>query len=596
MTASAQWPDGGAPLRLYVHLDPTAEHASVQELFRRLLPELNWSAHLFLVGDGGARQRSQIDRLVPIVADHLDEHRLTSLSLHPVVTVASHADVDAVRDWSLLELVHGFQADAYREQSQARLAVHPIFTPVPGTPPEVVDMALRWAHSELATPSLLLATDPPQDYLAIPEVAESRLLVREDGDCSAHGVLATLRAHHVADSVLEKIRNGSHDLLVPCRSHLVADPGRALVFPCLLAWQRGGPSYGSGATNGRFTAGEVAIPVERCAACIAASAMAAESALAVGGRRDEARQLCFRLGIGLSRRGDHDGAAELARRAAELSGSDADRAAALLHRGLSLFELGRLADADEALLSAARCGADPGLVAYHRGRVQIAWPDEIEALERFAEAAASPSPHVDGRDLQLEMALAHIRLQEYDEARPHLDFAEGRDNGSEISFLRGVCDLNQGAADAGLAHFETALERTPAEDDLARVLLYLATSLKELGRFAEALPHLERAITVDPDELALHNLLGYCHYRLGRHSDAVECFRRAVEIDPASALDWANLGSNLRDLGRVDEAIAAYRQALELDPTIGFAAENLARLLRAETSDSDTANTPSPRD
>jgi tetratricopeptide (TPR) repeat protein len=576
------------PQRLYLHLDPTGDQESVTEWSRGLLPALNWRAHLFLVGDGGPRQRAQIDRLLPIVADHLDEHRLTALSLHPLVTIADRADVDLLKGWRLLELARRFQSEAYREQSQARLAVHPIFAPVPGTSPEVVRAALRSAHAELATPSLLLPDEPPASHLDIPEVAESRLYLRTEHGDSSRGTLATLRAHHVVESVLEEIRNGGAELLVPCRRHLVVDAGLARIFPCLLAWQRGGASHDPSGAGGGLVTSEVEVPVADCTACIRESALSAERALDLGGRRDEARQLCFRLGLALSHQHDHDGAVELALRAAELSGSDADRAAALLHRGLSLLELGRPADADEALRSAARCGADPGLVAYHRGRVQMAWPDEIEALERFEEAAAAKSPHVRGRDLHLEMALAHIRLEEYAEARPLLDAAAAPDNRSAISFLRGVCDLSRGAADAALAQFEAALDRSPEPDDLGRVLLYLATSLKELERFEDALPHLERAVALEPDELAHRNLQGYCYYRLGRHAEAVECFRRAVELDPTSALDWANLGSNLRDLGRVDEAIAAYRRALELDPTIGFAADNLARLQPSDLHESDS--------
>jgi tetratricopeptide (TPR) repeat protein len=574
--------DDVAPQRLYLYLDPTtADQESLVDLIRALLPDVNWQAHLFLVGDGGARQRAQVDRILPIIEKHLDEHLLTSLALHPLVKFASLVDVDALKAWSLLELTRRFQAEAYREQSQARLAVHPIFAPAPGTPPEVVGAALRSAHAELATPSLLLAGDPPQEYLEIPEVAQSRLFVRENGEDSADGVFATLRAHHVVESVLEKIADGGAELLAPCRRHLVVDAGLDRVFPCLMAWRRGGPWQDHRGADGFSDTDDLAIPVTECTACAKASVLSAERALALGGRRDEARQLCFRLGLALSRDGDHDGGAELALRATELSACDADRAAALLHRGLSLLEVGRLKDADEALLSAAGGGADPGLVAYHRGRVQMAWPDEIEALERFAEAAAAQSPHVDSRDLHLEMALAHIRLEEYDDARPHLDQAATADNRAVMEFLCGVCDLNQSAAESALAHFQTALEQPPDMDDLGRVLLYLATSLKELARFDDAIPFLERAVAVEPDELAHHNLLGYCHYRLGRHAEAVECFRRAVAIDPRSAIDWASLGSNLRELGRVDEAIAAYRRALELDPTIGFAAENLTRLERS---------------
>jgi tetratricopeptide (TPR) repeat protein len=582
MTSTDPALDDVAPQRLYLYLDPTtADQESLVDLIRALLPDVNWQAHLFLVGDGGARQRAQVDRILPIIEKHLDEHLLTSLALHPLVKVASLVDVDALKAWSLLELTRRFQAEAYREQSQARLAVHPIFAPIAGTPPEVVRAALRSAHAELATPGLLLPAEPPAGYLEDPEIAESRLYLRTDAGDTSRTVLTTLRAHHVVESVLEQLTHSAPDLLAPCRRHLVADVGPARIFPCLLAWHRGGPSYDPADAAGRVVPLDVEVPAKECPACIEQSALAAQRALELGGRRNEGRQLCFRLGLALSRRRAHHGAAELALLAAELSGSDADRAAALLHRGLSLLELGRLKDADEALLSSADGGADPGLVAYHRGRVQMAWPDEIEALERFAEAAAAQSPHVDSRDLHLEMALAHIRLEEYDDARTHLDQAATADNRAVMEFLCGVCDLNQSAAESALAHFQTALEQPPDVDDLGRVLLYLATSLKELARFDDAIPFLERAVAVEPDELAHHNLLGYCHYRLGRHAEAVECFRRAVAIDPRSAIDWASLGSNLRELGRVDEAIAAYRRALELDPTIGFAAENLTRLERS---------------
>jgi len=596
MTVADPPPDDQPPRRLYLHLDAASDVTPLTDWIRRRLPDLNWRAQLFLVGDGGPRQRAQTDRLLPAVVDHLEQHRLTTLSLHPLVTVAELADVEALTSWPLLEVARRFQAEAYREQSEARFAVHPVFAPASGTSPDVVRAALRLAHAALATPCLLLPSDPPTDHLEIPEVAETRIYLRIDhGDGSA-GVLATLRAHHVVDSVLERIEIGAADLLVPCRSHLVVDGATARVFPCLLAWQRGGPWRGPSDDGGRSDVRDLEIPATECPSCTQACALAAANALELDGRSDEARRLCFRLGLALSRRGDHDGAARLAEQAIDLARSDSDRAAAQLHRGLSLLELGRLVDADEALLAAERTGADAGLVAYHRGRVQMAWPDEIEALERFEEAVKARSPHVPYHDLQLEMALAHICLEEYADARLHLEQATTADNCAVIEFLHGVCELNQGAAEPALSHFRAALETPPTPDDLGRVLLYLATSLKELGRFEDAIPFLERAVAVEPDELAHQNLLGYCHYRLGRHTEAVAAFSRAVELDPSSALDWANLGSNLRELGRVDEAVAAYRRALALDPTIGFAAENLARLLRAKTGISDVADAPGPRD
>jgi tetratricopeptide (TPR) repeat protein len=380
------------------------------------------------------------------------------------------------------------------------------------------------------------------------------------------------------------VRHGRDDLLGPCDAHLTVDQPSRRIFPCLRAWQQGAPSASLAELGGQSSVGEPAVPTDLCAECVQESVLAVRDDLGLGGRGEEAREVCFRVGLAMSERGLHDRAAKLAEAAAGLAGSEADRAAALLHLGLCRLHCGQLAAADEALVESAARGADPGLVAYHRGRVQMAWPDEIEALERFDEALSSGSSEVPSDDLHLDMALAHIKLGEYAEARPHIELARTPGRGATSSFLLGVCDLNEGAAESALSHFSDALEIGPDADDLGRTLLYHATCLKELGRLEAAVEQLERAVSLEPDELAHRNLMGFCLYKLGRHREAVDCFRRAVEIDPTSAIDWANLGSNLRDLGRIDEAISAYQRALELDPTIGFAADNLMRLRISDAS------------
>jgi ribosomal protein S12 methylthiotransferase accessory factor len=211
--------------------------------------------------------------------------------------------------------------------------------------------------------------------------------------------------------------------------------------------------------------------------------------------------------------------------------------------------------------------------------VQFAWRDYIEALDRFEEALKSPSREVPPGDLHFQMALSHIHLEEYAEARSHLNRClEQGESSAPVHFYCGICDLGQGKVEQALARFREALRAGPAREDLGRVLFYTGNCLKELERYPEAIEELRKAVEADPEDIANHNLLGFCYYKTGRHEEAVECFRRAVEIDPRSGIDWANLASNLRDLGRTDEAVTLYRKALALDPTIEFARENLARL------------------
>jgi len=303
--------------------------------------------------------------------------------------------------------------------------------------------------------------------------------------------------------------------------------------------------------------------------------------LKANNREKEGRQVYFKLALALAGHKRHGLAAGLAHHAFELSASNEDKAAALIHEGLCLRDSRQLEKAEEVLKLAGEYTDDQGLVAYHRGSVQFEWRDYIEALDRFAEALESGSKEVPVEDICFEMALCHINIEEYKEARPYLDRSlKPGQNKPTVSFYRGICDHGEGRILEAMDHFGEALRLGPAQEDLGRVLFYFASCLKELGRFEEAIDVLKSAISADPEDLPNHNLLGYCYYRTKQHEKAVECFRRAVEIDPRSGIDWANLGSNLRDLGRIEEAIQMYKKALSLDPFIGFARENLEKLTK----------------
>ena len=76
----------------------------------------------------------------------------------------------------------------------------------------------------------------------------------------------------------------------------------------------------------------------------------------------------------------------------------------------------------------------------------------------------------------------------------------------------------------------------------------------------------------------MHNLIGFCHFKLKEHEKAIESFHKVLELDPSSAIDYANIASNYRDMNQKEKAIRYYEMALELDPSIAFARENLERL------------------
>lgn len=136
----------------------------------------------------------------------------------------------------------------------------------------------------------------------------------------------------------------------------------------------------------------------------------------------------------------------------------------------------------------------------------------------------------------------------------------------------------QGELAKAVAHLERALTLQPEEEDIPYIYSHLGDCLKDMGEYVKAIAALQKGAEHDEDRPDIHNLLGFCHFKLDDYQTAIGHFRRTVELNPASAIDYANLGVNYRRLGKSDEAVRYFELALSLDPAIEFAQSNLAEL------------------
>jgi ribosomal protein S12 methylthiotransferase accessory factor len=153
-----------------------------------------------------------------------------------------------------------------------------------------------------------------------------------------------------------------------------------------------------------------------------------------------------------------------------------------------------------------------------------------------------------------------------------------------VEFYRGRTLYNQGQVEPALAFFQKALRLDPHEEDKPYLYSYIGCCLRDLGRFAEAVPILEQGLQYDEERPDIHNILGVCHFKAQGFEQAVHHFQRAVQLNPVSAIDYANLALNLQRLGRKEEAITNYQIALGQDADIAFAAENLVLLLTEQSA------------
>jgi ribosomal protein S12 methylthiotransferase accessory factor len=147
-----------------------------------------------------------------------------------------------------------------------------------------------------------------------------------------------------------------------------------------------------------------------------------------------------------------------------------------------------------------------------------------------------------------------------------------------IHFYLGACNLAVNDPKTALACLQRSLTLNPTNQDIPSIYSYLAVALKEMGEYRQALEILLEGEKLDSRRTDIHNLKGFCHFKLKEHERAIEDFKKVIELDPSSAIDYANIAANYRQMGEKQKAIRYYQLALTLDDTILFAREHLQEL------------------
>ncbi len=129
--------------------------------------------------------------------------------------------------------------------------------------------------------------------------------------------------------------------------------------------------------------------------------------------------------------------------------------------------------------------------------------------------------------------------------------------------LLGSTYLAVGRPERALAVMLPAETRVP---DQARLLYLIAQALSAEHRWSEALPRLRKAHLLTPDDAEIMRSYGCAFVMLGRTAEGVSWLKRAVETDPTLLYAHLNLAAAYHEQGHGSEARAALEAAHRIDP------------------------------
>jgi tetratricopeptide (TPR) repeat protein len=137
------------------------------------------------------------------------------------------------------------------------------------------------------------------------------------------------------------------------------------------------------------------------------------------------------------------------------------------------------------------------------------------------------------------------------------------------NLVKGTKLLMQGKPQDALPHLQAAHELLPENAEAA---LNLGGAFIMAGKHKQAVPILEKLSEADADNAQVWTNLGAAY--LGnpitatdeRQTQSLHAFARALELDPHARNVAYNMGLIYRDRNELDKAVSAFKRALASDP------------------------------
>jgi len=127
-----------------------------------------------------------------------------------------------------------------------------------------------------------------------------------------------------------------------------------------------------------------------------------------------------------------------------------------------------------------------------------------------------------------------------------------------------------------LKHYKRAIEVYDAYFSAYNNLAFIKYQF--FGKYEEAIPLLERAITLRPDYTEAYFNLGYCHHILSNFEKAKENYKSVITLDASFYSAYSNLGEVYALMEEWEEALKINQKLIELLPENDLPYINLGKI------------------
>jgi len=546
-----------------------------------LFPLLDAASDIYVVSGNFLEDASKIKSIVKQAGAFLNQYTFYRINIHPVHPFSSSLSLmDVYTD--LFGAIRPFNQEAYLHQSVSRLMILPIIKILKESNKRNVGDFFGFLRERNMIPSIYISEGISySSFLKLIETDRERIYLELSEGSLQEKITRTLCAHFEFDDLLRWVNTPAKTELPVCRS-LVFSEKDLKVYTCSTGVIAGKSLY---AVSSEW-ASEIETPLvhneEDGLSHHLEILRSLKETLKINNRERESANIFFHLGLECVKREGYRKALEQFNEALAAKKGVDDQSTVFLSKALCHLRLHDIESAQAALNEAERQNPSLAMIYFYRGHCEFELKDYIEAIDMFQKSLEMGPDQVPLGDVYFYMGLSHINIMEYDEGLTMMREAEkfyNKDQISPVIYYTGVCHFGKNDIDTAYQFFKKALRAHPKKEDLSSIYLYLGICHKEKGEYGEALKELKKGRNAEGDRLEIHNLMGFCYFKLKDYDKAIECFVRAVEIKPASAIDWANLGVNVKAKGEDEKAMILFKKALSLDPTIGFAKRHLRELL-----------------